>query len=99
MVSEAMFKLELKEKLEKLFPGCIVLNTDPSFLQGFPDLLILYRDKWALLECKNSIRASFQPNQVYWIDRAREWAYSNFVYPENVNEVLDDLQQSFRCNG
>lgn len=35
-----------------IFPGCIVMKTDPNYIQGIPDLLILWNDKWATLEVK-----------------------------------------------
>lgn len=49
---ESQFQAKLIKELKKLFPGCIVMKSDSGYLQGIPDLLILFNDKWAALECK-----------------------------------------------
>ncbi len=58
-------------------------------------MLILYRDKWAALECKKSVTASKQANQAYYISMLNQMSYSSFVYPENKEKVLHELQQAF----
>ena len=60
---ESQFQAKLIKELKKRFPGCIVMKSDSGYLQGIPDLLILYNDKWASLECKQSAGAKRQPNQ------------------------------------
>lgn len=64
---ENKFQANLIKELKKLFPGCIVMKNDASYIQGIPDLLILYNDKWASLECKKSASANKQPNQEYYV--------------------------------
>ena len=93
---EKEFQSKLIKRLKILFDGCIVMKTDPSYIQGFPDLLILYKNKWAVLENKRSENASKQPNQEYYVELLDEMSFSRFVYPENIEEVLDELQQTFR---
>lgn len=90
---ESGFQDRLIEKLENLFPGCMVFKMDQ--IQGIPDLLVLYKDKWASLECKRSARAKRQPNQEYYVGKMNEMSFSRFVSPENKEEVLDELQQIF----
>ena len=80
--------------LKELFPGCMVFKMDQ--LQGIPDLLVLYKDKWASLECKRSARAKKRPNQDYYVEKMNEMSFSRFVSPENKEEVLDELQQIFK---
>lgn len=79
-----------------MFPGCIVTKIDPKHIQGMPDILILYEDKWAVLECKRSAKEHKQPNQEYYISKMGSMSYASFIYPENKKEVLDELQQAFR---
>ena len=79
-----------------LFPGCIVMKSDSGYLQGIPDLLILFNDKWAALECKQHAGAKKQPNQEYYVGKMDEMSFSRFICPENKEEVLHDLQQSFQ---
>ena len=95
-MKESKFQRNLIEEIEDLFPGCIVLKNDPNYIQGIPDLLILYKNKWAALECKRSCREHHQPNQDYYISLMGEMSYASFVYPENKEEVLYELQQALR---
>ena len=92
---ESQFQAKLIKELKKRFPGCIVMKSDSGYLQGIPDLLILYNDKWATLECKKSAGAKRQPNQEYYVGKMDEMSFSRFICPENKEEVLHDLQQSF----
>jgi len=69
-----------------------VLKNDAGYLQGIPDLLILYKNKWAALECKKSVESSVQPNQQHYIDQLDAMSYAAFICPESKQEVLDELQ-------
>lgn len=92
---ESSFQSKLIKEIYKMFPDCIVLKLDAQYIQGFPDLLVLYKNKWAILECKRNRTASKRPNQEYYIDKLNEMSFSRFIFPENKEEVLHDLQQSF----
>lgn len=92
---ESKFQRELIWEIKQRFPGCIVLKNDANYIQGIPDLLILFNDKWAALECKRSSSAHRQPNQEHYISKLSEMSFAAFIYPENKEEVLDDLQQTF----
>lgn len=93
---ESKFQHDLIKELKRMFPGCIIMKTDSGYIQGIPDLLVLYRDKWAALECKKSVHAARQPNQEYYVGCMDEMSFSRFIYPENKEEVLDELLQAFR---
>lgn len=95
-MKESKFQSELIKELKKEFPGCIILKNDPGYIQGIPDLLILFRDRWAALEVKKRSDASHQPNQDYYISLMNEMSFARFIYPENKEEILDELQRSFR---
>ena len=88
---ENRFKTKLINELEREFPGCIVLHMDPNEYQGIPDLLILYKNKWAALEGKKNARASVRPNQAYYVDLMDRMSFAAFIYPENKDIVLDEL--------
>lgn len=79
-----------------MFPGCIVMKNDPNYIQGIPDLIILWNDRWAALEVKRSSKASHRPNQEYYVEMMNNMSFSRFIFPQNKEEVLDELQQSFR---
>ena len=95
MALESSFQSGLIKELKAMFPGCIVTKLDANYIQGIPDLLILYNDKWATLECKQKSKSSKRPNQPYYVQKMNEMSFSAFIYPENKKEVLDDLQRAF----
>lgn len=97
MKKEGDFQTKLIHEIKDRFEGAIVLKNDPNYIQGIPDLLVLYKDKWAALECKRSKDAKKQPNQDYYVGCLGEMSYASFVYPENKEEVLNELQQTFRA--
>lgn len=92
---ERDFQGNLVKDLKKMFPGCIVMKNDSSYIQGIPDLLILHNDKWASLECKKTANANRQPNQEYYVGVMNEMSFSRFIYPENKEEVLSELRKAF----
>ena len=92
---ENKFQANLIKKLKKLFPGCIVMKNDSSYIQGIPDLLVLHKDKWASLEVKKSANASKRPNQEYYVGLMNKMSFARFISPENEEEVLRDLQTTF----
>lgn len=91
---ESQFQAQLIKKLGKMLPGCIVLKNDPNYIQGIPDLIILYQDKWAALEVKRGEYAAVRPNQAHYVRTMHAMSYAAFVYPENESEILDELQRS-----
>lgn len=91
---ERDFQKNLIKELKDIFVGCIVMKNDSSYIQGIPDLLILYNDKWAALEVKKSRVASHRPNQEYYVDKMDGMSFARFIYPENKEVVLDELQQT-----
>lgn len=97
-MKESAFQSKLIREIKKRFPGAIVLKNDPNYIQGFPDLTVLYKDRWAVLEIKQSEKASHQPNQDFYILQADKMSVGRFVYPENMMEVLDDLARSFQVS-
>lgn len=95
MAKESAFQAKLIKDLKTMLPGCVVLKNDPNYIQGVPDLLVLYNNRWAALECKRSKTASHRPNQEYYISKMDGMSFAAFVYPENREDILDELQRSF----
>ena len=93
---EKNFQSNLIKELKEMFKGCIVTKLDSSHIQGIPDLLILYKDKWGILECKRSAKSKKQPNQEYYVKLLNDMSFSRFIYPENKDEVLKDLLKWFK---
>lgn len=93
---ERDFQRSLIKELKVRFPGCIVAKMDAGYIQGIPDLLILYKHHWALLECKRSANASHRPNQDYYVDICNKMSFSAFIYPENKEEVLSGMEEAFK---
>ena len=92
---ESKFQKDLMDEIKKLYPGCICIKNDSSYIQGFPDWTIFYKDKWAVLEAKKEKNAAKQPNQPYYVETLNGMSFSRFVYPENKDEVLRDLHSHF----
>lgn len=89
------FQEKLKKELKSKYPDAIITKLDSSDIQGIPDLLILYKNKWATLEGKRSAKATKQPNQEYYVDKMNNMSFSRFIYPENKEEVLSELEEMF----
>lgn len=96
---ESKFQKELIKELHDMFPGCVVLKNDPNYIQGMPDLTVLYGDKWCTLEVKRSSDAAHQPNQDYYVDMMNRMSYSAFISPETKEDVLREVERTFRSCG
>ena len=91
---ESQFQAQLIKKLNKMLPGIIVLKNDPNYIQGIPDLILLYKDRWAALEVKRGTLAPVRPNQAHYVRTMHAMSYAAFIYPENESEILNEVQQS-----
>lgn len=92
---ERNFQAKLIKELKSRFPGCYVLKNDPNYIQGFPDLTILYGKHWAVLEGKRSEDAERQPNQDHYVKDLDNMSFARFIFPENKEEVLNELSKAF----
>ncbi len=92
---ERVFQHQVISELKEMFPGCFIMKNDSSYIQGAPDILILYGPHWAMLECKKSEHEHRQPNQEYYVDMLDRMSFSRFIYPENKEIVFDELQRAF----
>lgn len=90
---ESAYQALLIKKLEAIFQGCVIMKNDPNYRQGFPDLLILFNDRWAVLEVKQAADSPYQPNQEWYLDKLRRMSFSATIYPENEGEVLTALKE------
>lgn len=93
---ENSFKTKLIKKIKDRFPGSYIFHLDPNELQGAPDLLVLYKNKWAALEGKKNKKASLRPNQQFYVDKFNSMSFARIIFPENAEEVLDEMEQSFK---
>ena len=93
---ESDFQAQLIKKIKKLLDGAMVLKNDPNYIQGIPDLIVLYKDKWAFLEVKKSPKASHRPNQDYYVDYWGKFTYTAFINPENEEDILHEMEQALR---
>ena len=94
-MKESEFQHKLIKEIKERFPGCIVMKNDSSYLQGCPDLTVLYKDRWATLECKKDGKASRRPNQEYYVNKMNEMSFSSFISPENKNDILGEMEAAF----
>jgi len=89
---ERDYQPKLIDKLEEMFPGCVVLKNDSGYRPGIPDLVIFYRDRYAFLEVKAAKDSELQPNQQYYVDKFNSESFAAFIYPSNEREVLSALR-------
>lgn len=98
-MTESQYQGKLIKKIQKLLPGCVILKNDPSWVQGIPDILILFLNKWAVLEVKFEEDSRRRPNQEYYIGLLDEMSFASFIAPHNEEDVLYALQESFGLIG
>lgn len=93
-MTENAYQAKLIKKLERIFPGIVILKNDPDYQQGILDLTLLFGRKWATLEVKASSRSRLQPNQDYFVRKLNDMSFAAIIYPENEREVLLALEQA-----
>lgn len=94
-MKESKFQKQLIKDIKDRFPGSIVLKNDPTYIQGIPDLLVLHEDQWAALECKKNATAKHRPNQDLYVEKMNTMSYSAFIFPENQEQILGELEVKF----
>lgn len=94
-MAENVYQSNLITKLRKIFPGVLILKNDTQYKQGIPDLLLLIGPHWVMLECKKSMHEKYQPNQEYYLDLCNQMSFAAMICPENEDEVIDAIQQTF----
>lgn len=92
---ENKFQAKLIKEIKDAFPGCVVMKNDSSYIQGIPDLIVLNNDRWGALEVKKNANAKHQPNQDFYVDKMSGMSFARFVYPENKDEVMNELRKHF----
>lgn len=95
MPRENAYQAELIKKLRRRYRGCVILKNDSGYMQGVLDLTILFEDKWAMLEVKAYEGAPVQPNQDYYVGLFNSMSFAAYIYPENEEEVLRELDKAF----
>jgi len=94
-MAENVFQAKLIRELKQMFPGCEILKNDSGYRQGILDLTILWGKFWAMLEVKASEDAPLRPNQDYYVRKLNGMSFAAVIYPENEEEVLTALQETF----
>lgn len=90
---ERNFQRSVIKEIEKKFVGAMVFKMEQ--IQGIPDLLVLYKDKWATLEVKRAKNAHRQPNQEYYVNKMNSMSFSRFIFPENRKQIIEELKKHF----
>jgi hypothetical protein len=91
---EGEYQRQVIEKIESMFPDCVILKNDSGYIQGIPDLSIFHNNRWGMLEVKISANASSRPNQEHYIHTLNGMSFAAFIYPENEEAVLNALQSA-----
>lgn len=92
---ERRYQAELIKRIRIRFPGCVLLKNDSNYMQGMLDWILLWEDRWAMLEVKADENSPEQPNQRYYVEQLNEMSFAAFIHPGNEEEVLDEIQRQF----
>lgn len=95
MLESEFQAIVIKELKEDILPGCEVLKNDAGYRPGVPDLIILFGERWGMLEVKQTIFASYRPNQEWYLDHYDKMSFATMICPENKEEVYRAIQQAF----
>lgn len=96
MRKESSFKTGLYNEIRNRFPGTEVVPNDPGYVQGFPDATVYFPNgRYFLLEGKRTSKAARQPNQDYYVNESPLSDNACFVYPENKEEILNELERRY----
>lgn len=90
MKKESAFEKEVVKFLKS--KGCDVFKMRYA-PEGTPDRLFLKEGFWGMLEVKKSEDAPFRPLQPEKLERYNNWSYAKAVYPENWDEIKDELER------
>ena len=96
---ESKFQADLIKEIKTRLPDSIVMKLDSGYKQGIPDLLILFQNRWATLECKRNGQASHRPNQDWYVKQMNHMSFSRFIYPENREWILNELTDFMKGHG
>lgn len=96
MALESKFQGDLIKEIKAMFPGCVVMKNDCNYIQGIPDLTVLYGDRWGTLETKRAPKSRRQPNQGWYVEKMNKMSFSAFINPDNKEVVLDGLQRALQ---
>lgn len=88
--------IRLKFDSKKIF--IMKITPIPGIPQGCPDIIILYDGGFVAIEMKRSSKASFRPNQKYYLEMLNTFQNGESIvcYPENFNEVKNLLKNILR---
>lgn len=97
---ESKFQKDTLDEMAERYPGVLALKNDAKYLQGIPDFSLYLKTaeglKTAFLEFKESEEAKHQPNQDEYVEKLNEMGgFARFIYPENKQKVLSDLDDYF----
>lgn len=97
-MKESAIQKKIIDEIKVRLPGAIVIKNDARYIQGYPDLSIHYKDKYALLETKRASNSSKRPNQDYYISKAKQdGAFASFINFDNKDAVLDEMERSLKA--
>lgn len=96
MAKESEFQKKVASWLRER--GCRVIKQDPTIgkQKGIPDLLAIKEGLWIMLEIKAAKNSAHQPGQDDWVAWADENSYGKFVYPENWEEIQEELEEMLK---
>lgn len=93
MTLEKDFQSKFLAKLRKLGCKCYKQQMNATTRAGTPDVIVLLGPVWIMLEFKKAKNSPKRPGQQKNIDWANEVSFGWFVYPENADEVYEQIKR------
>ncbi len=93
---ESEYQGKLIKKLDKMFPGCVILKNDSGYRRGIPDLSIFHGPRWGMLEVKADETSPYQPLQEYYLKKLNDMAFASVIYPSIEEVVLRALSKALQ---
>lgn len=92
MVLEKDFQAKVIKWLRSKGFKCFKQQMNATTRAGTPDLFIFKEGWWGWIEFKKSKNAAKRPGQQENIDWAQENSWGAFVWPENFEQIKDELE-------
>lgn len=93
MTLERDFQAKFISKLRKLGVKCYKQEMNATTRRGTPDYICLVGPVWIMIEFKKSKNSPKRPGQQENIDWANEQSFGFFCYPENADEVYNQIKR------
>ena len=92
MSTEAKLQSEVIKWLRSQHCFVMKCSVMPGIPAGTSDVFFCYEGFYGFIEVKKSKTAKFQPLQPEFLEKMHNWSWAKAVYPENWDEIKQELE-------